>query len=139
MSAWATEDLANALPAANEATSTAPTRTPQEHGWVEKQNYNYAEYNKSNKEISNQLAASRQTAAGGDNDHVVLGESASELPDSHVDAGAVGGLQPGDWSSNAAVYEWQEEFGDVGPSFPALEKQLFGSEFHVRAGIDFDK
>ncbi|EHK97387.1 putative ATP-dependent RNA helicase ded1 [Glarea lozoyensis 74030] len=137
MSAWATEDLANALPAANEATSTAPTRTPQEHGWAEKQNYNYAVYNKSNKEIADQRAASKQTALGGDTDHVAIRESASELPDSQLAGDAVGGLQPGDWSSNAAVYEWQEEFGDVGPRFPELEQQLFGSEFHVKMGLDF--
>jgi hypothetical protein len=36
------------------------------------------------------------------------------------------------------VYEWKEEYGDIGPRFEALEKELFGSEFHVRTGIKFD-
>jgi ATP-dependent RNA helicase DDX3X len=44
-----------------------------------------------------------------------------------------------DWASNAAKYEWSDEYGDVGPHFPELEKQLFGSEYHVRAGIQFEK
>ena len=38
----------------------------------------------------------------------------------------------------AAVYEWNDEYGDVGPRFEELEKQLFGAENHVRAGINFE-
>jgi ATP-dependent RNA helicase DDX3X len=45
----------------------------------------------------------------------------------------------GDWASNAAVYEWNDEYGDVGPRFEELEKQLFNSEFHVKTGIEFSK
>lgn len=36
------------------------------------------------------------------------------------------------------MYEWKEEYGDIGPRFEDLEKHLFGSEFHVRTGIKFD-
>ncbi|MCJ1313536.1 hypothetical protein MMC25_007215 [Agyrium rufum] len=32
-----------------------------------------------------------------------------------------------EWGSTAARYEWQDEYGDVGPAFPALEAQLFGN------------
>jgi hypothetical protein len=52
-------------------------------------------------------------------------------------------LAPGDvlqdegWANNATVYEWCDEFGDVGPAHPVLEKQLFGSDVHVTTGIDF--
>lgn len=38
----------------------------------------------------------------------------------------------------AAVYEWNDEYGDVGPRFEELEKQLFGAKNHVRAGINFE-
>lgn len=38
----------------------------------------------------------------------------------------------------AAVYEWNDEFGDVGPRFEELENQLFGAENHVRAGVNFE-
>jgi ATP-dependent RNA helicase DDX3X len=52
-------------------------------------------------------------------------------------------LAPGDvlqdqgWANNATVYEWCDEYGDVGPAHPVLEKQLFGSDVHVTTGIDF--
>ncbi|TKA81621.1 hypothetical protein B0A49_01255 [Cryomyces minteri] len=38
------------------------------------------------------------------------------------------------WASTAAKYEWNEEYGDVGPAVPALEAQLFNHEFVMRAG-----
>jgi ATP-dependent RNA helicase DDX3X len=44
-----------------------------------------------------------------------------------------------DWASNSVRYEWSDEYGDVGPSVPDLERQLFGSEERVRTGIQFDK
>lgn len=33
-----------------------------------------------------------------------------------------------------AVYEWAEEYGEVGPRVPELEEQLFGGEFRMRQG-----
>jgi ATP-dependent RNA helicase DDX3X len=45
-----------------------------------------------------------------------------------------------DWDSNAKVYEWDGEAGDVGPEHPALELDLFGPlENRISAGIDFSK
>lgn len=35
---------------------------------------------------------------------------------------------------NAARYEWQGEYGDVGPENPALLNELFGGEFQMRRG-----
>jgi ATP-dependent RNA helicase DDX3X len=44
----------------------------------------------------------------------------------------------GDWAGKGALYEWKDDYGDVGPRFEALEKQLFHSEYHVRTGIKFE-
>ena len=43
------------------------------------------------------------------------------------------------WASNSARYEWNDEFGDVGPAVPELEKQLYRHEFTNRKGIKYDK
>ncbi|KAI9819264.1 MAG: hypothetical protein M1827_007420 [Pycnora praestabilis] len=32
------------------------------------------------------------------------------------------------WASNAAKYEWADDFGDVGPAHPELEAQLFSTD-----------
>jgi ATP-dependent RNA helicase DDX3X len=45
-----------------------------------------------------------------------------------------------EWDSNAKVYEWDGETGDVGPEYPELELELFGApEARVSHGIDFSK
>ncbi|KAG9231263.1 putative ATP-dependent RNA helicase ded1 [Amylocarpus encephaloides] len=131
MTIWETNDkvVAHSVVQVDTAPS-APTKTPQEHGWVAKTGYNYTEYNKSNKQISEDIEL-----ANGENNEAAATAAAGLIET----AGAVGGLKLGDWSGNAAVYEWSEEYGDIGPVFPALEKQLFGSEFHVKAGIEFEK
>lgn len=43
------------------------------------------------------------------------------------------------WEGGARVYQWKDEFGEVGPKFPELEIELFGnpSERHERTGLDF--
>lgn len=43
------------------------------------------------------------------------------------------------WGHNAAKYEWQEEFGEVGPKNEDLEKVLFGSEHQTRKGVKYDE
>ncbi|KAH6671917.1 P-loop containing nucleoside triphosphate hydrolase protein [Halenospora varia] len=139
--AWGTAGVAAALPVtetsggwgaapAEPTAPAAPTKTPQEHGWVQKKGYDYVAFNKTNKEIADEKEA--HAVAKGE-------EGAVTAPDAPAteDQGAVGGIAIGEWAGNAAVYEWKEEFGDVGPEFPQLEKQLFGSEFHVKAGINF--
>jgi hypothetical protein len=40
---------------------------------------------------------------------------------------------------NSAVYEWDDEYGDVGPEVPELEQDLFGGDFRVRQGQHMDK
>ncbi len=45
-----------------------------------------------------------------------------------------------EWESNAAVYEWDGDTGDIGPEFPALEVELFGEPGERTGhGIDFSK
>lgn len=39
-----------------------------------------------------------------------------------------------DWHGLARVYEWKDEYGDVAPRVPELEKELFGGEFQMRTG-----
>jgi ATP-dependent RNA helicase DDX3X len=43
------------------------------------------------------------------------------------------------WGHNAQKYEWQEEYGDVGPRNEDLEEMLYHSEFITRQGIKFDE
>ena len=42
------------------------------------------------------------------------------------------------WASGAAKYEWKEEYGDIGPPHPELEKQLFKDQFINRIGPQFN-
>jgi ATP-dependent RNA helicase DDX3X len=128
MAAWGTHDMAVSLPAAPpviqgaiEDAETANKVTA--HGWVQKTAYDYDTYNKGTRELAEAVEAQASAAAVGD----------EEVTD------AVGGIRPGDWSSNAAVYQWSDEFGEVGPAFPDLEKQLFGSENHVKTGLRYEK
>lgn len=39
-----------------------------------------------------------------------------------------------EWHGSARVYEWKEEYGDVAPAHPELEKILFGGEHVIRKG-----
>ena len=38
------------------------------------------------------------------------------------------------WAASAQKYEWKDEYGDVGPAYPELEKQLFNHDFINRQG-----
>lgn len=42
--------------------------------------------------------------------------------------------QDAQWLSDAAIYQWDDEFGDVGEPHPELEKMLFNDENIQRAG-----
>ena len=112
--------MSAALPEASNNGTVAATeefKNPQEHGWVVKTGYDYETYNKSTKELSEAKTTTAEDA----------GSAAAELA-------------PGDWAGNAAVYQWNDDYGDVGPKFPALEEQLFGQGANrSRTGIKFDK
>jgi ATP-dependent RNA helicase DDX3X len=43
-----------------------------------------------------------------------------------------------EWASSAGKYEWNDEYGDVGPRVPELEKQLFNDELRMRHGDNFN-
>lgn len=43
------------------------------------------------------------------------------------------------WAANAVRYEWQDDYGDVGPEFKELEIMLFGDESKTRQGHKFEK
>ena len=58
------------------------------------------------------------------------GEGEEGVGDSH-DIVISGGML---WASSARKYEWNEEYGDVGPEIPELEKELFAPEFRVKPG-----
>lgn len=132
MTGWGMPEVATALPDTSPAilptpesnaaqtqamdskeASSTQAKNPQEHGWAPKTDYDYSTYMKSTKELAEAEAAAKESAAPG--------------------------VEVGSWASNAATYEWNEDFGDVGPRHPELEKQLFGSENHVRIGIKFEK
>ncbi|KAG5923370.1 hypothetical protein E4U42_004975 [Claviceps africana] len=48
---------------------------------------------------------------------------------------------PDQFDGQAKIYQWDEDYGDVGPAFPELELELFGDPKtrHERAGLDFSK
>lgn len=91
---------------------------PRHSDWIKQSGhatriaYNYAQYN---------MTEAERRAAEGDGPTLAPGDV----------------LQDEGWASNAVVYEYSDEFGDVGPAHPELEKQLFGSDVHVTTGIDF--
>lgn len=41
-----------------------------------------------------------------------------------------------DWLHKAAKYEWDDEYGEIGPEVPELEEQLFHNKHIVRRGND---
>jgi len=134
MSAWETADVAAALPTTtDDATAPDAKKNPQAHGWVAKTQYDYGTYMKSSKELAAEAAAAAGAEAIADAEAPPAIEDTKDLP-------AVGGLAPNDWACNGAKYEWNEEYGDVGPRFELLEHQLFGKENnHVRTGINFKR
>lgn len=83
----------------------------RDKGWVAPEEYDYSKY----------------TQAGPDHGAAEAGEPGNVLEEE---------VQ---WASNAAKYEWSDEYGDVGPENPELEKMLFQSDLIIRAGVKFDK
>ncbi|KAL5002475.1 P-loop containing nucleoside triphosphate hydrolase protein [Aspergillus recurvatus] len=79
----------------------------REKGWVEPKNYDYEKY------VTDH--SPEKSAENGENS-----QNEQPIPE---------------WAANAAKYEWNEEYGDVGPENPHLEEQLFRSEFINRTGL----
>ncbi|WQF83221.1 Putative ATP-dependent RNA helicase DEAD-box, Helicase superfamily 1/2, ATP-binding protein [Colletotrichum destructivum] len=64
---------------------------------------------------------------------------AKPLPYNYDELAKQGPVETTDWEGNGAIYEWNDEFGDVGPKFPELELALFGNPDtrHDHSGLDF--
>ena len=43
------------------------------------------------------------------------------------------------WAANAAKYEWDDEYGDVGPEHEELKQMLFGDEHKMQQGQELSK
>ena len=43
-----------------------------------------------------------------------------------------------EWASSAGKYEWKDEYGEVGPRVPELEKQLFNNDLRMKHGDNFN-
>ncbi|KAG6137375.1 hypothetical protein E4U28_004593 [Claviceps purpurea] len=70
------------------------------------------------------------------------GDSAAWVESQKTDYTAFSvGENPQQFDGQAKIYQWDEDFGDVGPKFPELELELFGDPQtrHERAGLDFSK
>lgn len=114
MDTFDTKDMSNALnDVSNRKTNmnAEAAAVAREKGWVEPQGYDYSKYNAS---------APQQKAPGS--------TESTDAPN----------VEEPEWAANAAKYEWSEEFGDVGPPNPDLEKMLFHNEFTNRAGLKFE-
>ena len=101
----------------NGSGNAGPPRNQQAHslarekGWVAPQEYDYKTYT------------------------AVPGAPAAPAPNGDGYATTAGG----DWAHQAAKYEWQESYGDVGPENKELEDQLFRAEHINRQGLKFDQ
>lgn len=82
----------------------------REKGWVEPEKYDYAKY-------VTPLPLDKPAEVG----QVLEDEDVPE------------------WAANAAKYEWNDDYGDIGPENPALEDQLFRNDFINRAGLRIGK
>ena len=43
------------------------------------------------------------------------------------------------WAANAAKYEWDDDYGDVGPEHDELKQMLFGDEHKMVQGQEISK
>lgn len=122
----AVAELTEAMASANLLDQQAAQRA-RDAGWVERETYDYATYNAAPNAGANaapnaasSTAADHGTGDGGDD----AKEQTKDVPS---------------WASNAMKYEWSDEYGDVGPPHPELEKQLFKNELLNRTGLKFSK
>lgn len=56
---------------------------------------------------------------------------------STIDYSAISAAAP-EWASNAAVYEWDDDEGEIGPADTVLEEKLFKAGNQQRAGTSLD-
>lgn len=92
------------------------SKRARELGWVQPQSYNYD--------------AKAPT---------VQVNTVDDAPEVDDEEKVVSVHQSSTWAHDAPKYEWQEEYGDVGPRNVALEKELFQGDHINRAGEKFKK
>lgn len=117
----ATGDVTDAMASANILDLETAQRA-RDAGWVERETYNYAAYNAAPNAAPNAASNSAFNAGGTKGGEAT--EQTQDVPS---------------WASNSARYEWSDEYGDVGPPHPELEKHLFKNEFLNRTGLKFNK
>lgn len=98
------------------------------HGWHETQGYDYSRYARQDRHAPNGADGADGAVAEGHGSTAGSAVGDGEIPTDSPPADLP------QWASGEARYEWNDEYGDVGPAFPELEKILFGDEDHVRAG-----
>ncbi|KAL6713458.1 hypothetical protein ACLMJK_008923 [Lecanora helva] len=82
--------------------------------WVEPQKFDYNTYNAGPKEQRSTVAAvGTEEAAGTEEDSVPT------------------------WAANATKYEWEDDYGEIGPKYDILERQLFGNSTQTEKGSHF--
>ncbi|KAL3470948.1 P-loop containing nucleoside triphosphate hydrolase protein [Aspergillus californicus] len=89
----------------------------RERGWAEPEHYDYHKYNAASSANS---AAPAAPVSPGEMPTTEEFRQEEDLPE---------------WAASAAKYEWNEEYGDVGPENAELEEMLFRSEFINRTGL----
>ncbi|KAL4800551.1 P-loop containing nucleoside triphosphate hydrolase protein [Aspergillus venezuelensis] len=109
-------DVSNALNNKN----TEASAIARQKGWVAPEDYNYEKYIHTTQEKPNETTEFGTTVEDGEN-----GENGASMEEDSAPQ----------WAANAAKYEWNDEYGDVGPKNPHLEEQLFRSEFINRTGL----
>lgn len=86
-----------------------------------------------------QLQGALPVNGTGNNDNMFdIPETWPGVKQTGYDYTAYAGRDGHKWESNAKVYEWDGQEGDIGPEFPELEIQLFGDpKNRAKQGIDF--
>lgn len=109
----------------NPKDSTANVKLVEATEWSKPVPYNYAATTAPTREEREESARSAQQA---------------DLNALRNGPGEDNGLVTADvplWASAASKYEWRDEYGDIGPSIPELERQLYQDQFINRVGENF--
>jgi len=109
-----TTEMSSALEAISEATRKQPVGAPasKEEAIAKAREHKWVEPQKYDYSIYNKQAADTNTDTAQSRQH--------------------------EWASSAGKYEWNDEYGDVGPRVPELEKQLFNNELRMKHGDNFN-
>lgn len=99
------EDASDSALASKAAKNKEASEAARAKGWTEPAEYDYSKY------VAEDATATATVPA------VVPEEN---LPE---------------WAAGAAKYEWNDEFGDIGPANPELEKMLFHNDYINRTGL----